>query len=59
MACCGRARTPVAPSNSLGLLLQLCRKVCNYSDGLADLLRNPVEKDFLAAWGDIVEDLRS
>src|SRR6202158_642598 len=69
------ARTPLAPPNSpgdgrkgwsssllqhpLGLLLQLCRKVRNYSDGLADLLRNPVEKDFLAVWRDIVEDLRS
>src|ERR1700676_5579530 len=57
----GRARTPVAPSNPLlvRLLLQLRRKVCNYSDGLADLLRNPVEKDFLAVWRDIIEDLRS
>lgn len=29
------------------------------SDGLADLLRNPVQKDFLAVGGDVVEDLRS
>src|ERR1700692_3965751 len=41
------------------LLFKPGRKVCNNGDGLADLLRNPVEKDFLAVWRDIVEDLRS
>src|SRR5438132_130890 len=29
------------------LHLQFRRKVCNYGDGLADLLRNSIEKDFL------------
>src|SRR5450631_1675547 len=47
------AATPVR------LLLQRCRKVCNHADGLADRLRNPVQKDFPAVGGNIVENLRS
>ena len=40
------------------LLLHPCCKVCYHSHGLADLLRDVVEKDFLSAGADIVEDLR-
>ena len=37
------------------LLLQIRRKVRNHGDGLADLLRNPVQQDFPSVGSDVVK----
>jgi hypothetical protein len=51
-------RSPRQHSWPWHLLLQPRREVRNHGDRLADLLRNPVEKKFLAIGRDVVEDLR-